>query len=58
MKTALTVTGVARSERLGLVSDRLPFFFYQRVTEADLALATLDLEDHRYVPCPAQTYML
>lgn len=46
MKTALAVAGIARSERLGLVSDRTSFF-YQRVTEADLALATLDPEDRR-----------
>lgn len=49
MKMAVTLTDRSRSEGPGLVPHKSFVFFYQRVTEAGLALATLDPEDLRYV---------
>lgn len=47
MKMVVTVTDEQiRRARFGISQV---FFFYQRVTEAGLALATLDPEDLRYV---------
>lgn len=46
MKMTVTVPDRSRSEGPGFVSHT-SFFFYQRVTEAGLALATLDPEDLR-----------
>lgn len=43
------LTSIARVCNSTLNSDRSFSLFNQRVTEAGLALATLDPEDHRYV---------
>lgn len=42
-------SGLPRVCNSSLNSDRSFSLFNQRVTEAGLALATLDPEDHRYV---------